>query len=165
VADAAMRIATNEIDSESLEKALAAMKTDALKTKQLYTALLNLAYEAARHDAKLQEISSLVDDRLSSDRLEVFVGLFEAHKAKIRSQLARSGMSFPNIVDIDWRLDYYIQNNQLEQIRTPVYFITLTTQKADTTRSTVEFTASLEQLQDLLAHVKNACNAAKLVNI
>lgn len=158
-------MASNEVDAETMEKVLASMKTDALKTKQLYTALLNLAYEAARHDAKLPEITSFVDDRLSSDRLEAFYSIFDASKAKIRSQLARNSISFPDVVDIAWRLDYYVQNNQLEHIRTPVFFVTLTTQAADGSLGTVEFTASVQELQDLLARVKEACNAAKLVTI
>ncbi len=162
----AMRASALQLNSDDESKALEEVKHDSIQKKQIYAALVNLALEAARHDANEQEISSLIEERLPKERLQTFVELFKAARGEIRSQLARTTSSkFPTIVEVDWRLDFYVQNNQVEHIRTPSYIVSLTTQNPDGSLKKIEFSATLDEIQDLAAKVKDAANAVKLVKV
>ncbi|KAK2562106.1 COMM domain-containing protein 3 [Acropora cervicornis] len=72
----------------------------------------------------------------------------------------RTGSSFPHIVDVDWRLDYYIKNNQMEKVNKPMYLITLKTEESGKPQGKdVQFSCSMEQLQDLVGKLKDACKS------
>ena len=60
------------------------------------------------------------------------------------------------MVDVDWRLDYYIKSNTVERVDVPVFFVALTVQDADDSTRAVQFSASLQELQDLLAKLQDA---------
>ena len=60
------------------------------------------------------------------------------------------------MVDVDWRLDYYIKSNTVERVDVPVFFVALTVQDADDSTRVVQFSASLQELQDLLAKLQDA---------
>ncbi len=60
------------------------------------------------------------------------------------------------VVDVDWRLDYYIKSNTVERVDVPVFFVALTVQDADDSTRVVQFSASLQELQDLLAKLQDA---------
>ncbi len=57
---------------------------------------------------------------------------------------------------MDWRLDYYIKSNTVERVDVPVFFVALTVQDADDSTRVVQFSASLQELQDLLAKLQDA---------
>uniref|UniRef100_A0A1X7TRR8 COMM domain-containing protein 3 n=1 Tax=Amphimedon queenslandica TaxID=400682 RepID=A0A1X7TRR8_AMPQE len=50
------------------------------------------------------------------------------NKAKLRAKLGRICSSFPYLIDVNWRLDYYIKSNHLERVDKPVYMISLNTE-------------------------------------
>ena len=153
LAEVAMKAAALQINSDEESKSLGEAKIDAVLQKQVYSALVNVALEAARHDLQGSDVRAALDDKLEDDQKDVFVTAFDGARTSIREQLARSTSSmFPSIVDISWRLDYYVQNNLLETIRAPAYFISLTTQQPDGTLGKAEFSANLQELQDLLAN-------------
>lgn len=161
-----MSAAALSINSEEEDKALTEIKFDEAEKKQLYGALVALSLEAARHDASEQEIGNLVEDRLTKERLSIFTELFNQAKSQIRTQLSRTSSSrFPTIVEVQWRLDHHVQNNRVEGVRAPTYFISLTVQDPDGQLREVEFGASLEELQDLFAKCKDAVGAVKLLKI
>lgn len=60
------------------------------------------------------------------------------------------------MVDISWRLDFFVKSDSLDAIRTPLYFITLKTQQPDGSLKDVKFTCNLQELQDLLFKLKDA---------
>jgi len=165
LAQAAIRAASLSINSDEEARLLDECKsTDKLTVKNLYSALVNLALEAAKMNALEGDLAGILDRRLSKEFQQIFLKHFEANVEAIRAQLARiSSSGLSRVVEIDWRLDYYVQNNILEHIRRPVYFISLTTQEPDGSLKKVEFQASLEELQDLLGSLKDAANAVKLV--
>lgn len=76
------------------------------------------------------------------------------------------GFTFPHIVDVDWRLDYFIRSSNMEKVNTPVYLLSLktkTTRELSTESSengrnneNINFTCTQEQLQDLLFKLKDA---------
>jgi hypothetical protein len=74
-----------------------------------------------------------------------------------RSTLASLGASFPRIIDVSYRLDYYIKSNSVERVDVPVFFVALKVQQpTDNSVRDVQFSASLQELQDLLAKLQDA---------
>lgn len=65
------------------------------------------------------------------------------------------GISAPMIVDIDWRLDYSIRSKHGGRNNIPMYFVCLKVKDRGLIRN-IEMIASLEEMQDLLASVRDA---------
>ena len=121
----------------------------------------------------------------------------------IREGLSATQLSFPEVVDLKWRLDYYVKSDtvrraseplahsvrhvttratdpsnrpaqtalepnqrcrfacrQVEQVRKPIYFVTLKTRRGDGTLKDVSFSCTLQEIQDLLFRLKDACKQA-----
>ena len=112
------------------------MRPDNLASKQAMAAITIIALEGAKHDATSSELtcahsprcqlplillvvgcrSILEEGKLSPAQIKSFVTLFSQNKAAIReSLLSATALSFPSIVDVEWRLDYYVKSNSLEQ--------------------------------------------------
>ena len=62
------------------------------------------------------------------------------------------GISFPDLVDIKWRLDYTLQSKIYGRVNMPLYFITLKVKDNGIIRD-IEMLATLEELQHMLAKV------------
>ncbi|KAJ7371929.1 COMM domain containing 3 [Desmophyllum pertusum] len=103
---------------------------DAATLKQVYAGLVTMILEAVKMDCDSSIISSVLEDcKWGSDRIEYFTKHFLDWKPDLEALLARTGSSFPHVVDVDWRLDYYIKNNQMEKVNKPTYLITLKTEE------------------------------------
>ncbi|XP_067657611.1 COMM domain-containing protein 3-like [Haliotis asinina] len=126
--------------------------------KAAYSGLVTLIIEAAKHDSESETIGSILEDcKFSTERINTFNTTFLAQKASLQIILGSVGNSPPHIVDIDWRLDYYIKNNHLDKVNEPVYLISLKTeQPGNSELQEVQFSCSLEQLQDLVGKLKDA---------
>ncbi len=78
--------------------------------------------------------------------------------------LAKIGINFAQVVGIDWRLDYDVKSKDTGKDGLPVFYVTLQVVGGSTASSTsgsshvqaISFTASLEELNDLLAKVRDA---------
>ncbi|XP_071950297.1 COMM domain-containing protein 3-like [Antedon mediterranea] len=126
--------------------------------KQSYGSLATFFLEAAKYDATSSNISSLLEDcKFSADRTEMVNTLFKEKKPALRAMLSRIGTSHPHVVDVDWRLDYYMKNNYLDKVNKPTYLITLKTEENGSNEiKDVQFGCTLEQLQDLVGKLKDA---------
>ncbi|XP_041478753.1 COMM domain-containing protein 3-like [Lytechinus variegatus] len=125
--------------------------------KQSYAALYTLVLEASKHDADNSTISSILEDsKFSQDRIDIFIKCFQEKKQVIRSMLSNIGHTPPHIVDVDWRLDYYLKNKHIDKINQPTYQISLKTEQGHRGTKDVQFSCSLEQLQDLVGKLKDA---------
>jgi hypothetical protein len=101
------------------------------------------------------------------------LNLYSTAKEAIRTLLSTTNFHYPHITGIDWRLDYFMKSNAMEKVNTPVYMLSFETKKPqhldvdegesffhfvndveDTDK--VEFSCTLEQLQDLLNRLKDA---------
>ncbi|GFS01289.1 COMM domain-containing protein 3 [Elysia marginata] len=126
--------------------------------KSAYSGLVTLILEAAKHDTTEQSISTLLEEcKYTPERIKEFTKIFTAQKSHIQLLLGKIGSSFPHIVDVDWRLDYYMKNNHMEKVNSAVYLISLKTEipgEADT--RDIQFSCSLEQLQDLVGKLRDA---------
>nr|XP_054767910.1 COMM domain-containing protein 3-like [Lytechinus pictus] len=125
--------------------------------KQSYAALYTLVLEASKHDADNSTISSILEDsKFSQDRIDIFIKCFQEKKQVIRSMLSNIGHTPPHIVDVDWRLDYYLKNKHIDKINQPTYQISLKAEQGHRGTKDVQFSCSLEQLQDLVGKLKDA---------
>jgi COMM domain len=80
---------------------------------------------------------------------------YDRCKDKIFSYLEATGISTPAIVGIDWRLDYCVRSKTAGRSNTPLFFVTLTVRDRGLLRR-IEMVATPDQLQDMLAKVKDA---------
>ncbi|XP_011407076.1 PREDICTED: COMM domain-containing protein 3-like [Amphimedon queenslandica] len=125
--------------------------------KECYSSLIILLIEGARTDTDTTGMRSTLEDcKLTPDRIEVLVTLYNDNKAKLRARLGRIRSSFPYLTDVNWRLDYYIKSNHLERVDKPVYTISLNTEEGDGKKKDVIFSCTQEQLQDLVGKLKDA---------
>lgn len=53
--------------------------------------------------------SFLEDNKVDQKRAELFAKGFEAKKMEVRIMLSSTSVGFPHIVDVNWRLDYFIK--------------------------------------------------------
>lgn len=133
-----------------------------IETKNAFAAALSLALEAARQDAGAEEINTLLEDAgILGEQAEVFQSLLTQFKPHIRSHLSRIDISFPVLIGVEWRLDFYMKSDSYENARQPIFFITLHTRLPDGSIEPQSFTCNYPELQDLLSHLTDACNQAK----
>ncbi|XP_011407515.1 PREDICTED: COMM domain-containing protein 3-like [Amphimedon queenslandica] len=106
--------------------------------KECYSSLIILLIEGARTDTDTTGMRSTLEDcKLTPDRIEALVTLYNNNKAKLRARLGRIRSSFPYLIDVNWRLDYYIK-------------------EGDGKKKDVIFSCTQEQLQDLVGKLKDA---------
>lgn len=120
--------------------------------------------------------SLLAEHAITGEGANLMIELYEQHRDNIISHLEATGVNFilhnsmtnwvnlvtgiaaPNIVDIDWRLDYSVRSKHGGRNNIPMYFLSLKVRDRGLLRN-VDMIASLEELQDLLASVSNLCEA------
>lgn len=75
----AFLVAIRQVDGQVETETIGSVGGDALQVKQIFAGLLTLVMEASRHDAKDRDLISYLDDRLSKERLEVFIAAHEKY--------------------------------------------------------------------------------------
>ena len=138
-------------------KALAGV--DKLILKQAHAAVAAALLAAAKDDADAETVeANFVDARVPAAIAKSAGELYAAAKDRLRTELLAhvSSVRRPRIVDVEWRLDYYLKSNAVERVNIPVYFVKLITVDGDGKQGKVEFTCSIEELQDLIASLRDA---------
>jgi len=139
------------------DNVLKKLSGDTASLKQAYYGLSTLALEACRKNAEESTINLLLEEcKWTPDRISVFNNLMQVHKSDIQVILSRLDSPYPHIVDVDLRLDYCIKSNQLEKLNQSKYLISLKTQEPGKDDGSLEFSCSVEQLQDLVSKLKDA---------
>lgn len=131
--------------------------------KQTVPAFMTLLIEAAKTDASPEQLSLILDDcEFPSHRKNILLDLYKSKKQHIRARLAKIGSTPPHIVDVDWKLDYNLQNNQSSKVMELQYTVALKTdQNACGNPSNVQFSCSREQLQDFVGKLKEAVKSVE----
>ena len=129
--------------------------------KEAYYGLVTLVIEAVKTDSSITDISTYLEEcKWDSDRIEFFNKVFSGARPHIQALLSSTRTVFPHIVDVDWRLDYYVKNKYLDKVNNPTYLISLKTEESSKNGySDVQFSCSMEQLQDLVGKLKDACKS------
>lgn len=78
--------------------------------------------------------------------------------------LSETSSSFPHLVDVSWRLDYFIKKDTISRLNKPVYTIALKTKQEGKTKD-ITFTCTLEQLQDLVNKLQDSTHSINRIDL
>ncbi|CAF0807561.1 unnamed protein product [Brachionus calyciflorus] len=131
--------------------------------KEITAAFYTLLAELARHDVDVNSASTFLEDHgFSNEKIKIFTELYQEKLQIIRLFLSSSTSSFPHIVDVSWRLDYCIKENNLERINEPIYLIELKLEvPGQSNLTSLKFSCTVEQLQDLVFKLKEASKSVE----
>lgn len=154
------------LSAQREDAALDAPVFDALEVdliKRLYSALACLFVEAAKGDASAKSVASFLCGkcRIMQTRAEVVAGVFLNGKERLRAELARTGdySSIARLTGVDWRLQYRVAEGGERDL---LYHVVLKTDEASGEASgKTAIVCSVEQLQDLVSTLKDACKAVE----
>ena len=98
---------------------------------------------------------SLVEQGVNTDVIALISEIYEKHQDKIITHMAATGIAAPAIVGLDWRLDHAVRSKTAGRSNEPLFFVTLTVKDRGLLRN-IDMMATSEQLQDMLAKVRDA---------
>eukprot|EP01035_Chromulina_nebulosa_P021870 gene21870-28311_t len=126
------------------------------KYDDVLASISTIIFEAARVQSTTEQFKTLlIENNVNDEPLELLVTLFEQHRETFIQSLSTIGISFPAIVDIDWRLDYVVRSKEGGKENSPLFLITLHVIDHNLIRY-VDMIATEGELQDLLSKVKDA---------
>lgn len=99
----------------------------------------------------------LRDNAVGDDVTRSICDLYEQHSGTLIAHMETSGISFPELIGMDWRLDYSIRSKHGGRKNTAMYFVVLRVKDRGLPRE-VQMMASYEDLQDMLAKVCSFLN-------
>ncbi|EGC29168.1 hypothetical protein DICPUDRAFT_43230 [Dictyostelium purpureum] len=136
-------------------KAISSVDTIALK--QTYSAFIVFILETMKINYDQASIKNLLEEhKLSQNRIDFISNYFKEYRVAIRKVLSVTNFHFPHIIDVNWRLDFFMKSNSVEKLNQPVYIINLTTEQEENIKGKVQFACTLEQLQDLVFKLRDA---------
>ncbi|KAA8580863.1 hypothetical protein FQN60_013821 [Etheostoma spectabile] len=134
---------------------------DQILLKQSHTAATTFILEAVKHNADRSAISSCLEElAFSAERIEIFYSTHQKHKKELERLLASIGRCPPRINDASWRLQYHVKNDQVDKVNEPFYLISLNTEN-EGSEEDINFTCTVEQLQDLVGKLKDAAKSVE----
>jgi len=152
--------------------------------KEASAALSTLFLEAAKHDLTSTELSDALDEEddvedevvvgsrrayLNDERRESVVKKYEALKPRLRGNLASIGRHFPLVADAEWKLECVVRDNFVDRRGELRFVVTLRGRdgeeggQTDVGQEDIRFACTVEQLQDLVAKLKNACKGLERI--
>ena len=152
--------------------------------KFCFSSLLALAVEGAKLGTSGAVLSESLEEFIGekTQGLGPFFALYDKSIVSLRAVLQQSSWHLPHVVDADWRLDYVVRDSSLHTFDKPNYFISLKTESqrhfqdvvpfdvapsashgkvASTPYQTIDFSCSLQQMEDLLDTLKDAVKQAE----
>ncbi|XP_048827125.1 COMM domain-containing protein 3 [Brienomyrus brachyistius] len=129
--------------------------------KHCHSAVATCILECVKQNADRSTICTCLEDiRFDPERIDTFCRLFQKHKKDLENVLSSIGRSLPHISDASWRLEYQIKNSHLHKVNQPSYLITLSTENCGSSSAEeVNFSCTMEQLQDLVGKMKDAAKS------
>lgn len=154
VSSTAIQCILNPPDKFTSEESLSEVGGPA---KEAFAALTAFYLEAARVDADVTALSTVLEEcKISTDRAEAIAATYTERRHEVRAALERVGSSPPHLVDVHWRLDYYLKSNHVERLNRPEFLLELTTHATDGSTQPILLACTQDQLQDLVAKLKDA---------
>ncbi|KAG7187941.1 hypothetical protein KM043_013903 [Ampulex compressa] len=156
-------VGANDIDGKRVSKI---RDSDCDIVKRAFTDIVCLFVEAARHDLDGNTFGGfLANKHINGQRGKILNETYVSSKTDIQAQLELIGSNPPHIVDVSWRLDYCIKSSSCDSLAEPLYHIQLNTKEHQGLRY-VTFTCTIQQLQELVAKMKDASrHLEKLSNL
>uniref|UniRef100_A0A3Q1IMX4 COMM domain-containing protein 3 n=1 Tax=Anabas testudineus TaxID=64144 RepID=A0A3Q1IMX4_ANATE len=135
-------------------------QVDQILLKQSHTAATTFILEAVKQNADKSAISSCLEElTFSSERIEIFYSAYQVH-FKSNNILNHIGRRPPHINDVSWRLNYHMKNEQVDKVNEPFYSISLNVEGEGSSED-INFTCTVEQLQDLVGKLKDAAKSVE----
>lgn len=151
-------------------------KMDVDLIKMAYSALVCLFVEAAKNNVSEKSVVTFLwsECGVPEPRGKLVAEIFESKKEALRRVMSRTGnwSSIPRLVGVDWRLEYRVLSSTEFQDHPPrelLYHCAMKTAGKQTvtldgeTDGKIDFVCSVEQLQDLVSTLKDACKAVERV--
>ncbi|KAI4806940.1 COMM domain-containing protein 3 [Pseudochaenichthys georgianus] len=136
-------------------------QVEQIALKQSHTAATTFILEAVKLNADKSTISSCLEElTFSAERIDMFYEAHQKHKTELERLLASIGRCPPHINDVSWRLQYHVKNNQVDKVNEPFYCIALNTENEGSPED-INFTCTVEQLQDLVGKLKDAAKCVE----
>uniref|UniRef100_A0A665WC73 COMM domain-containing protein 3 n=1 Tax=Echeneis naucrates TaxID=173247 RepID=A0A665WC73_ECHNA len=136
-------------------------RIDQILLKQSHAAAATFILEAVKQNADKSLISSCFEElSFSAERIEIFYSAYQKHKKELEHLLASIGRRAPQINDVSWRLQYHMKNAQVDKVNEPFYLISLNTENQGSSED-INFTCTMEQLQDLVGKLKDAAKSVE----
>ncbi|XP_054847178.1 COMM domain-containing protein 3 [Eublepharis macularius] len=129
--------------------------------KYCHAAATTCIVEAGKHRAEGAAISSYLEDcKFDKERMEQFCTEYQKNKDFLEVLLGSVGRCPLHVTDVSWRLEYQIKTNQLHKNYHPAYLMTLNVESSDSrSQPDLNFSCSMEQLQDLVGKLKDAAKS------
>uniref|UniRef100_A0A3B5B351 COMM domain-containing protein 3 n=1 Tax=Stegastes partitus TaxID=144197 RepID=A0A3B5B351_9TELE len=131
---------------------------DQILLKQIHTAATTFILEAVKQNADKSTISSSLEElTFSAERIEIFCTTLS-----FLSFSLSIGRRPAQINDVSWRLQYHMKNGQVDKVNEPFYSISLNSEKKKNNDLVyINFTCTMEQLQDLVGKLKDAAKSVE----
>lgn len=105
----------------------------------------------------------LLEQSLSNDVIDILVAFYQQQQDTITQHLSQIGISFPQVVGVDWRLDYLVRSKVAGRENVPMFHVCLHVMDKEEDMRDIKFLASLEEMQDLLSKVRDAVKQVERV--
>ncbi|KAL7840834.1 hypothetical protein AOLI_G00261570 [Acnodon oligacanthus] len=130
--------------------------------KHCHVAATTFILEGVKQNADKSTISSCLEDvKFDSERVDAFYTSYQKNKRNLESLLSSIDRCPPHITDASWRLEYCIKNGHVHKVNQPSFLISLNTENSgnEGASSAVDFSCTLEQLQDFVGKMKDAAKS------
>ena len=141
-----------------LQSVVAGNSAVVVEDHEALCAVSTLLLEGARANSPAAQIRAVLTEcGVNASASAVLSELYSTHLETLQQHMRRTGIALPEIVDIDWRLDYVVsaKNPSPAAAHAPLFFLSLRVKDRGLYRD-VDMVASQEELQDLLARVRDA---------
>ena len=124
-------------------------------------ALRLFSHAPLTHHAPRTLRRSVLEEVGISRRAGYLIGIVNRERDTIRELLLKTTFHFQKVLDVQWRVDHSVRTKYQDQIGEPSFLISIITAGGegapDGQRQEVKFACSKEELQDLVAKLKDAC--------
>mmetsp|Transcript_29415 Transcript_29415/g.67472 ORF Transcript_29415/g.67472 Transcript_29415/m.67472 type:complete len:199 (+) Transcript_29415:36-632(+) len=119
--------------------------------------------EAARADMAPRDVrNALEDSGVPAGRASLIEKVYEEKLPALRRLLGRTRFSLPQLVGVQWRLDYVVKTKHADHVNEPFFLLRFVTVQRDGQEEPLEVTCSEEQVSDLYATLKEASHQISL---
>lgn len=121
-------------------------------TKEVYSSLITLLTESARHDLEVTALSNFLRTfNFNEDRIEYISAAYSRRKHLFDAKLRSFGHQLPQIKSANWKLLFCVKNNAESELGDQLYNIQLA---SDDELQKINFLCTLQELEELVTGFK-----------
>lgn len=146
-------------------KSINKLGTEEYILKDVYTGLAILIAEGIKNDISAEGMRAYLEEcNWDENKINLLLETYCKCKHPHIAIAQKIGLNLSNIVDVDWRLDYYIKNKDIDKVNQPCYIIKLKVElQGKTNLEEITFLCSFEELQDLVSKLKDICKTIEKI--